>query len=133
MNRYPRKKEQTMKSEPLRTQDSDLPPATVAGKTRVPRLMHSGRAVLLDLADRTALRDAAAGWSDQVDVVVARCEQQSAPADAFLIRPDGYVAWVASAQDADDEAERQLRRALATWFGPKDDLVCAPISTRGGL
>jgi 2-polyprenyl-6-methoxyphenol hydroxylase-like FAD-dependent oxidoreductase len=111
----------------------DLPLATAAGKTSVPRLMHSGRAVLLDLADRTALRDAAAGWSDRVDVVVARCEEQSAPADAFLIRPDGYVAWVASAQDADDEAELQLRHALATWFGPKDGLVCAPFSTRGGL
>jgi hypothetical protein len=88
--------------------------------------MHSGCAVLLDLADRTALRDAVAGWSDRVDVVVARCEEQPAPADAFLIRPDGYVAWVASAQDADDEAEMRLRNALATWFGPKDDLVCAP-------
>lgn len=111
----------------------DLPLATTAGKTRVPRLMHSGRAVLLDLADRTALRDAAAGWSDRVDVVVARCEEQSAPADAFLIRPDGYVAWVASAQNADHEAALQLRCALATWLGPRENLVCAPISTRGGL
>ncbi len=95
----------------------DLPLATATGKSRVPRLMHSGRAVLLDLADRPALRRVAAGWSDRVDVVVARCEEQPAPADAFLVRPDGYVAWEASAQDADDEAETQLRRALTTWFG----------------
>jgi hypothetical protein len=103
----------------------DLPLLTAAGKTRVPRLMHRGRAVLLDLADRTALRDATAGCSDRVDVVTARCEEQPAPADAFLIRPDGYIAWVASAQTADDEVERQLRYALARWFGPKADLVCA--------
>ena len=55
------------------------------------------------------------------------------PADAFLIRPDGYVAWVASAQDADDEAELQLRHALETWFVPKADLVFALSSNRGGL
>jgi hypothetical protein len=103
----------------------DLPLAAATGKTRVPRLMHHGRAVLLDLADRTALRDAGAGWSDRIDVVTARCEEQPVPADAFLIRPDGYIAWVASPQTADDEAERQLRYALATWFGPKADLVCA--------
>jgi 2-polyprenyl-6-methoxyphenol hydroxylase-like FAD-dependent oxidoreductase len=101
------------------------------GKTRVPRLMHSGRAVLLDLADRTAFRNAAAGWSDRVDVVRARCEEQPAAADAFLIRPDGYVAWVASAQNADYEAEMQLRCALETWFGPKEDLVRAPVCDHG--
>jgi hypothetical protein len=95
----------------------DLPLATATGETRLPRLMHSGRAVLLDLADRTALRNAAAGWKDRVDVVSARCEGQSAPADVLLIRPDGYIAFVASAQDADDEAERRLREALTKWFG----------------
>jgi 2-polyprenyl-6-methoxyphenol hydroxylase-like FAD-dependent oxidoreductase len=103
----------------------DLLLDTAAGKTRVPQLMHGGRAVLLDLADRTTLRDAAAGWSDRIDVVTARCEEQPVSADAFLIRPDGYIAWVASPQTADDEAERQLRCALATWFGPKAELACA--------
>jgi 2-polyprenyl-6-methoxyphenol hydroxylase-like FAD-dependent oxidoreductase len=103
----------------------DLPLVTATGKTRVPRLMHHGRAVLLDLADRAALRDAAAGWRDRIDVVTARCEVQPAPADAFLIRPDGYIAWVASAQTADDQAEGQLRYVLAKRFGPKADLGCA--------
>jgi hypothetical protein len=63
----------------------DLRLATAKGETPVPHLMHPGRAVLLDLADHVALRDAAAGWSDRVDVVPARCEEQPA-ADAFLIR-----------------------------------------------
>ena len=97
----------------------DLPLTTAMGKTRVPQLMHGARPVLLDLADRRVLRIAAAEWGDRVDVVVARCEEQPAPADAFLIRPDGYVIWVASAQDKDDEAERQLCDALTRWFGPK--------------
>jgi hypothetical protein len=37
------------------------------------------------------------------------------PADAVLIRPDGYVAWAADSgtpSPADD-----LRAALQTWFG----------------
>jgi 2-polyprenyl-6-methoxyphenol hydroxylase-like FAD-dependent oxidoreductase len=97
----------------------DLRLVTPAGGTRVPRLMHRGRGVLLDLAERTVLRDAATGWSDRVDVVAARCEGPP-PADALLIRPDGYVAWVASAQEAIealDESVSRLRRALTTWFG----------------
>jgi hypothetical protein len=96
----------------------DLALVTPAGKTRVPRLMHRGRGVLLDLADRAALRNAATGWTDRVDVVTARCEGPP-PADALLIRPDGYVAWVASAQEAVDESVARLRRALTTWFGPE--------------
>lgn len=95
----------------------DLPLVTPTGKTRVPELMHRARAVLVDLGNRTALRHAAGGWSDRVDVVAAKCEEQPAPADAFLIRPDGYVAWVASAQYADDGAEKELRHVLAKWFG----------------
>jgi 2-polyprenyl-6-methoxyphenol hydroxylase-like FAD-dependent oxidoreductase len=97
----------------------DLPLVTTTGKTRVPALMRRARGVLLDLADRQALRDAASGWSDRVDVVSAGCEERPVPADSFLIRPDGYVAWVASPQDGDDEAEEQLRYVLATWFGPE--------------
>jgi len=31
---------------------------------------------------------------------------------ALLIRPDGYVAWVA------DHTDRGLGDALTTWFGP---------------
>jgi hypothetical protein len=77
------------------------------------------RAIVLVLANRMAFGHAAAGWSDRVDMVAAQCDEQAAPADAFLIRPDGYVARVAAAQDADDEAERQLRYALTTRFGPQ--------------
>jgi 2-polyprenyl-6-methoxyphenol hydroxylase-like FAD-dependent oxidoreductase len=100
----------------------DLRLGTASGETRIARLMHGGRAVLLDLAGRTALCDIAGDWIDRVDVRSARCEDQRAPADAFLIRPDGYIAWVASAQDPDGEAERQLRCALTTWFGPTSAL-----------
>jgi hypothetical protein len=37
------------------------------------------------------------------------------PVDAALIRPDGYIAWAASAGEPASAGE--LREALPTWFG----------------
>ncbi len=47
--------------------------------------------------------------------MAARCLAQPAPADALLIRPDGYVAWAAG-PDARDPASG-LIEAVRTWFG----------------
>jgi hypothetical protein len=66
-----------------------------------------------------ALCRSATDWSDRVDVLAWRCDEQAVPADAIPIRPDGYVAWVASVQSEGDEAELQLRYALTKWFGPQ--------------
>jgi 2-polyprenyl-6-methoxyphenol hydroxylase-like FAD-dependent oxidoreductase len=77
--------------------------------TRVAELQRSGRALLLDLAGDPVLQETAAPWSDRVDVVAARCADP--PADALLIRPDGYVAWTAPA------GTETLLRALTRWFG----------------
>ncbi|HYP19026.1 MAG TPA: FAD-dependent monooxygenase [Chloroflexia bacterium] len=100
----------------------DLPLLTAHGKTRVAELMHKVKPVLLDLTEGAALSGVAKSWKGLVDVVAARCEGQPAPADALLIRPDGYVAWAASAHSdpahsdpAHDHAE--LHVALTTWFG----------------
>jgi 2-polyprenyl-6-methoxyphenol hydroxylase-like FAD-dependent oxidoreductase len=95
----------------------DRPLLTADGETRVAQLMRRARGVLLDLAGRAALREVAAGWADRVDVVAARCAEQDPPADALLIRPDGYVAWVAAPGEPDAEARCGLRRALTSWFG----------------
>lgn len=97
----------------------DLPLLTGdSKKMRVAELMCEARPVLLDLADRTDLIAAVKGWVDRVDVISARCEWQPASADALLIRPDGYVAWAAPANDDPDSDREGLLRALATWFGP---------------
>jgi 2-polyprenyl-6-methoxyphenol hydroxylase-like FAD-dependent oxidoreductase len=71
------------------------------GKT-VADLMHRGRGVLLNLAGRAELT------TDRVDVVSATAKD--APADAVLIRPDGYVAWAGDTPEG-------LGKALDTWFG----------------
>jgi 2-polyprenyl-6-methoxyphenol hydroxylase-like FAD-dependent oxidoreductase len=82
----------------------DLDLTTQDGPTRVSRLMHSGRGLLLSLdgTPRSTGR-----WADRVDHVTAKTAEDI---DAVLIRPDGYIAW--SATD-----EQPLETALARWFG----------------
>jgi 2-polyprenyl-6-methoxyphenol hydroxylase-like FAD-dependent oxidoreductase len=87
---------------------------TSRGPSKVASLLHSGRAVVLDLSDRSDLRAIAAGWSNRVDTVVAKCPDACA-ADALLIRPDGYIAWVAPAGSR--EGQEGFRDSLVTWFG----------------
>ncbi|WP_158821486.1 FAD-dependent monooxygenase [Granulicella sp. S156] len=78
------------------------------GPTRVSRLMHSGRGLLLSL-DETPR--STGGWADRVDHVVAKTKEDLA---AVLVRPDGYIVWSANEGPS-------LEAALTRWFGrPKD-------------
>jgi 2-polyprenyl-6-methoxyphenol hydroxylase-like FAD-dependent oxidoreductase len=105
-------------------QGARLAPAALdgpAGRTSTAALLRAGRHVLLDLTGRTdgELRAAADPWADRVDVVTAR---PSTPADAAalrgidvaLVRPDGYLAWVAPCADPLPDA---LPDALRHWVG----------------
>lgn len=82
----------------------DLDLTTPDGPTRVSRLMHSGRGLLLSLDDTPRSIDR---WSDRVDHVTAKADDDT---PTVLIRPDGYIAW--SATD-----EQPLEAALTRWFG----------------
>jgi 2-polyprenyl-6-methoxyphenol hydroxylase-like FAD-dependent oxidoreductase len=81
----------------------DLPLRTERA-TRVAELMRAGRPVLLDFGGN--LGAAAEPWRDRVDHVQANAARP--PAEAVLIRPDGYVAWAGG---------EGLQDALTTWFG----------------
>jgi hypothetical protein len=81
-----------------------VPDLRVAGK-RVREMFAAGRPVLLDVADDPALRKAAAGWADRVDVLTGPSDCETGP---LLVRPDGYVAWAGDG-DVQDVLER--------WFG----------------
>jgi 2-polyprenyl-6-methoxyphenol hydroxylase-like FAD-dependent oxidoreductase len=82
----------------------DLDLTTEDGPTRVSRLMHSGRGLLLSFDETPrSVGDRAA----RVDHVRAKTDE---PIVAVLIRPDGYIAW--SAADGPP-----LEAALARWFG----------------
>ena len=82
----------------------DLDLVTPAGPTRVSRLLHSGHGLLLSLDGKPRSIER---WADRLDHVAAESAEE---AGAFLIRPDGYIAW--SAADL-----RPLESALAQWFG----------------
>jgi 2-polyprenyl-6-methoxyphenol hydroxylase-like FAD-dependent oxidoreductase len=85
-----------------------MPDLALSNGSRVGELLRTARPVLLDLADRPDLTKVAADWAIRVDIISAPVTDR--PADAMLIRPDGYVAWAGDAPDG-------LRRALTTWFG----------------
>jgi len=116
----------------------DLPLATAAGSTRVAELMRAAQPVLLDFTAQGAAAAAAADWSDRVRILMAAPAGAepapadgpappgtappgtgqaagAAPADAVLIRPDGWVAWASGPGAADPAAG--LTAALRSWCG----------------
>jgi bifunctional hydroxylase/dehydrase len=75
--------------------------------------LHSARGVLIGADGDLAV--IAKQWSDRVDIVTAGPTSRTdagwpADVDAVLIRPDGYVAWVAP-------STVDLTAALRRWFG----------------
>ncbi len=90
----------------------DLRLRTPDGGTRVAELMRPGRPVLLDLTAAGSVAAAVADWSPSVTIVTAEAAGQP-PADALLIRADGYVAWAAGPGTADEGAG--LADALRRW------------------
>jgi 2-polyprenyl-6-methoxyphenol hydroxylase-like FAD-dependent oxidoreductase len=91
----------------------DLALRTGDKATRVAELLRAARPILLDLAGRTDLAKTAQDWTDRVEAITA--STAGCPADAVLIRPDGYVAWAAGPDTLD--AADGLRHTLRTWFG----------------
>jgi hypothetical protein len=71
--------------------------------------------LLIDLSDRLEVRELAAHWGGRVDVVSVTIAKRAA--DAFLIRPDGVIAWTAPCDAPSGTALTGLRDALSTWFG----------------
>ena len=89
-----------------------VPELTLGDGRRISELLHQARPVLLDLSGGV-VGEAAGGWADRVDVVVA--EAEDAETSALLIRPDGYIAWAAETFDTADKS--RLHDALRRWFG----------------
>jgi 2-polyprenyl-6-methoxyphenol hydroxylase-like FAD-dependent oxidoreductase len=95
----------------------DLAVDTPEGRTRVAELLRPARGVLLDFTPDGAAASPTAGRGGQVTHVAARMAEP--PADALLIRPDGYVAWAGTpVPPGSPDPLGGLPTALATWFGP---------------
>jgi 2-polyprenyl-6-methoxyphenol hydroxylase-like FAD-dependent oxidoreductase len=93
----------------------DLTLDTDHGPTSVAELMNAGRPILLDLADRSDLREIGRAWEHRIDVHTA--ESDDRPGDALLIRPDACIAWAAHIDEPTDSAAPAFRQALTGWFG----------------
>ncbi|MYW45954.1 FAD-dependent monooxygenase [Streptomyces sp. SID161] len=87
------------------------PDLALADGTRLGERLHTGRALLLDLADDAGLRAQARGYGDRLDVVTARCPDRPG-LRALFVRPDGFVAWAADTADG-----AGLPDSLARWLG----------------
>jgi flavin-dependent dehydrogenase len=96
----------------------DLDLVTADGPVRVFELLHDAKPVLLNLGEPGGFD--ITPWADRVQLIDAEyvglwelpvLGAVTAPT-AVLIRPDGYVAWVA------DRTHLGLPEALTTWFGP---------------
>jgi 2-polyprenyl-6-methoxyphenol hydroxylase-like FAD-dependent oxidoreductase len=110
----------------------DLTLHTSAGITSIGGLMRAGRPILVDLAGRHDLGDAAEDWLDRIDVHVAETDDR--PADALLIRPDAHIAWAAAIGEPAEDAVPALHGALATWFGASGvRSECTRFSERSGV
>lgn len=91
----------------------DLKLTTAGGSTSVAELMRAARAVALDFGSDGRVAAAAAGWTGHVSVLNVKPRGGTPPADALLLRPDGWVAWAAGPGAADPAAG--LADALRTW------------------
>jgi hypothetical protein len=96
---------------------------------RLAGMLRQGCPVLLDLADRTELRELAGRWRGRVDVVSATIDER--PADALLILPDARITWAATVDAPGETAVPALQGALTTWVGAAVFDDRDPTSLRG--
>jgi hypothetical protein len=87
----------------------------VDGGTRwFSELLHDGRGALVTSHRRYA--EAAEPWLPRI-TVTETAELSEVAAEAVLVRPDGYVCWVAAEEGSGGESLLRLPAALAHWFG----------------
>ena len=81
--------------------------------TRLNEHLRTGHGLLLDFDGRASLRKLASGWSGRIDYVAGDAKAHLG-VSAFLVRPDGFVAWATDLVDGEDAAAQ----AMLKWFGP---------------
>jgi 2-polyprenyl-6-methoxyphenol hydroxylase-like FAD-dependent oxidoreductase len=80
--------------------------------TRLGELLHNGKGLLLDLTDGKRLRDLGQICNGRLNYASAPVKD-SKGLTVVLVRPDGFVAWVAESEPDSSAAERSIVR----WFG----------------
>ncbi|MGW1047848.1 FAD-dependent monooxygenase [Streptomyces sp. NPDC002521] len=92
---------------------ASAPDLVLADGSRLGDHLHSGHALLLDLAGDPALRARAEGYGDRLEVRTLPCPDRPG-LRALFVRPDGFVAWAAGPEDTDAKG---LPEALERWLG----------------
>lgn len=80
--------------------------------TRLGEHLHDGRGLLLDFAENEDLAACADKWKDRLKYLAAQAKD-SKGLTAVLVRPDGFVAWVAETHAEPSSLETSSER----WFG----------------
>jgi hypothetical protein len=80
--------------------------------TRLGDFLHGGKGLLLELAEGRDLHALAEGRKDRLSYVSAKAKDGKG-LTAILVRPDGFVAWVAESEVDPGGAEQSIQR----WFG----------------
>jgi 2-polyprenyl-6-methoxyphenol hydroxylase-like FAD-dependent oxidoreductase len=85
--------------------------------TRLSVLMHTGRGLLLDLTGNDHLADALDDHTSRIDL---RCATTTTTIDvtAVLLRPDGHICWLTSAEQWRELAGAGFHAAIEQWFEP---------------
>jgi hypothetical protein len=74
-------------------------------------LLRTGHGILLDFENNDALQALASDYGDRLEYVAGQAKDRLG-LRAALIRPDGFVAWVAES----DFNSNELRQAADRWF-----------------
>jgi len=82
--------------------------------TRLGEHLHNGKGLLLDFTEGEKLRQLGQVRTDRLNYVAAQAKDRKGLA-AILVRPDGFVAWVAESEPDLGTAERSIDR----WFGAR--------------
>jgi 2-polyprenyl-6-methoxyphenol hydroxylase-like FAD-dependent oxidoreductase len=85
-------------------------------RTCISDQMRGGRALFVELADRSVLVDAVRPYAREVDVFVGSSPDSDSAVEAMLIRPDGHVGWACERGEDARTAVLGLERALQKWF-----------------
>jgi 2-polyprenyl-6-methoxyphenol hydroxylase-like FAD-dependent oxidoreductase len=82
--------------------------------TRLSDLLHDGTGLLVDLSGKAEAASLSRMWPGWVNDVTAKAKDTLGLA-AFLVRPDGFVAW--AVDENTDPDLPALKKSLLRWFG----------------
>ncbi len=100
------------------------PDFELEGGTRLGEHLHNGKGLLLDLTRGKKLQDLGQPWNDRLNYVSAEVKDSNG-LTSILVRPDGFIAWVAESEPDLSAAERSIERWFGTGIGSWNrDSVC---------